>query len=190
MKLIVGLGNPGSRYEKTRHNIGFMVIDRLIADRQAVPLHKTSFEGLLFKTSDALLLKPQTFMNLSGKSVAAVQRFYKIEPEAIIVVHDDIDLPFGAVRFKRGGGHGGHNGLKSIDAAVGKAYVRVRVGVDKPGHKAQVASYVLQPFSDDEMRCLDALIDHVAKATEALITVPLAQVQTEYTLKSIEALCS
>ena len=128
--LIVGLGNPGNDYEKTRHNIGFMVIDELIARHNASKLSSSSFEGELYKFKNHLLLKPLTFMNLSGNSVVKVKNFYKIED--VVVIHDDLDLSFGALRFKKGGGHGGHNGLKSIDAMITKEYLRVRMGIGKP----------------------------------------------------------
>lgn len=189
MKLVVGLGNPGSRYEETRHNIGFKVIDKAVETYNARAISKASFYGELYKTSDLLFLKPSTYMNLSGKSVLAVKNFYKIALEDIIVVHDDIDLPFGAVRFKKGGGHGGHNGLKSIDAAIGKEYVRLRIGVDKPAHKSQVADYVLADFSPQERQCLDALVSYAAEALDALLRVPLEEVKSRYSRKSIEAMC-
>jgi PTH1 family peptidyl-tRNA hydrolase len=186
--LFVGLGNPGAKYENTRHNIGFRVIDKLVDDSNARDISKFSFEGELYRSVDALFLKPTTFMNLSGKSVIAVKNFFKIDLEDIIVIHDDIDLPFGAVRFKKGGGHGGHNGLKSIDAAVGKDYIRVRVGVDKPQYKSQVADYVLSNFSSIESSKLDMLITHCAKACEELQNVSLNDVKSFYSLKSIDAL--
>jgi PTH1 family peptidyl-tRNA hydrolase len=186
--LFVGLGNPGAKYENTRHNIGFRVIDKLVDDSNARDISKSSFEGELYRSTNALFLKPTTFMNLSGKSVIAVKNFFKIDLEDIIVIHDDIDLPFGAVRFKKGGGHGGHNGLKSIDAAVGKEYIRVRVGVDKPQYKSQVADYVLSDFSSIESSKLDMLITHCAKACEELQNVSLNDVKSFYSLKSIDAL--
>jgi PTH1 family peptidyl-tRNA hydrolase len=188
--LFVGLGNPGSQYEDTRHNIGFKVIDTLVNDFAARNISKTAFHGELHRTTSTLFLKPTTFMNLSGKSVLPVKQFFKIELEDIIVIHDDIDLPFGAVRFKRGGGHGGHNGLKSIDAMVGKEYLRVRVGVGKPERKSQVADYVLHNFSDEEMQVLPKLIEHVASACKALQREELNIVKSHYSLKSIEALLS
>lgn len=127
-------------------------------------------------------------MNLSGKSVQAVKHFFKIELDDVIVIHDDIDLPFGAVRFKRGGGHGGHNGLKSLDTHLTKEYVRVRVGVGKPEHKSQVSDYVLYDFSQDEEAYLDALMEHVSKACEVLLSETLNQVKSKFSLKSIESL--
>ncbi len=193
MTLFVGLGNPGSQYENTRHNIGFMVIDKLVDDcaingLPARDISKTSFQGKLYRSASSLFLKPTTFMNLSGKSLQTVKNFFKVELEDIIVIHDDIDLPFGAVRFKKGGGHGGHNGLRSIDSHITKEYLRVRIGVGKPEHKSQVSDYVLHDFSEDESKVLDQLIDHVAKACKVMLSEELNEVKSKYSLKSIDAL--
>lgn len=193
MTLFVGLGNPGSQYENTRHNIGFKVIDKLVDDCaiNALPtrdISKTSFHGKLCRSASSLFLKPATFMNLSGKSVQPVKHFFKVELEDVIVIHDDIDLPFGAVRFKRGGGHGGHNGLKSLDAHLTKEYLRVRVGVGKPEHRSQVSDYVLHDFSADESKVIDALIAHVVEACKLLPTQDLNEVKSKYSLKSIDGL--
>lgn len=189
MALFVGLGNPGSKYENTRHNIGFKVIDKLVSDLGARDVSKASFEGLLFKYSSHYFLKPQTFMNLSGKSVLSVKQFYKIDLDDIIVIHDDIDLPFGALRFKKGGGHGGHNGLRSIDSLLGQEYLRVRIGVGKPEHKSQVADYVLHDFVQEEEKILPLLIAHTAKACMALLDGgDVMDIKGKYSLKSIEGL--
>ena len=183
MLLIVGLGNPGIQYEDTRHNIGFKVIDKLVNDFGAIDVSKNSFYGELFKSKQILFLKPTTFMNLSGKSLIAVKNFYKIDMEDIIVVHDDIDLPFSALRFKSAGGHGGHNGLRSIDSTIGKEYIRVRMGVGKPEHKSQVADYVLHNFSQDENSILDEWIEHTASAIKELEEQELEKVKSRYSLK-------
>ena len=188
MTLFVGLGNPGSQYENTRHNIGFRVIDTLVNDASARDISKISFQGKLYRSANTFFLKPTTFMNLSGKSLLPVKQFFKIELEDIIVIHDDIDLPFGALRFKKGGGHGGHNGLRSIDVMLGKEYLRVRVGVGKPEHRSQVADYVLHNFDVDEEAQLDKLITHVAKACKVLVSDELNEVKSLYSLKSIESL--
>jgi len=193
MTLFVGLGNPGSQYEGTRHNIGFKVIDKLVDDCtiNGIPardISKNSFHGQLYRSTNSLFLKPTTYMNLSGKSVQPVKHFFKVELEDIIVIHDDIDLPFGAVRFKRGGGHGGHNGLKSIDTHLAKEYIRVRIGVGKPEHKSQVADYVLHNFSKEEEAILEPLVVHVAHACKALMTEELNSVKSHYSLKSIDGL--
>ena len=188
MTLFVGLGNPGSQYENTRHNIGFRVIDKLVDDLSARDISKTSFQGKLYRSASSLFLKPTTFMNLSGKSLQTVKNFFKVELEDIIVIHDDIDLPFGAVRFKKGGGHGGHNGLRSIDSHVTKEYLRVRVGVGKPEHKSQVSDYVLHDFNEDEKKVLDKLIDHVVQGCKVMLTEELNEVKSKYSLKSIDVL--
>ena len=186
MLLIVGLGNPGTQYENTRHNIGFKVIETLVSDFGANSISKSAFQGELFKAPNTLFLKPTTFMNLSGNSVQAVKNFYKIALEDIIVIHDDIDLPFSALRFKNGGGHGGHNGLRSIDAMVGKEYTRVRMGVGKPAHKSQVADYVLHDFSLEEDNILKGWIRHTSEAVVALKSNSLNEVKSHYSLKSFE----
>jgi len=186
--LFIGLGNPGTKYENTRHNIGFKIIDQLVSELGARDVSKASFEGILFKYSNHYFLKPTTYMNLSGKSVLAVKQFYKIDLEDIIVIHDDIDLPFGALRFKKGGGHGGHNGLKSIDTMIGQEYLRVRVGVGKPEHKSQVADYVLHDFSKEEEQHLPLLIAHTTKSCIELAKGDLTDVKGKYSLKSIEGL--
>ena len=188
MTLFVGLGNPGTQYEDTRHNIGFKVIDALVNDFGARDISKNSFHGQLYRSANSLFLKPTTYMNLSGKSAQPVKNFFKVELEDVIVIHDDIDLPFGAVRFKRGGGHGGHNGLKSLDEYIGKDYLRVRIGVGKPEHKSQVADYVLHDFSDTELTELEKLVEHVANACKKLVEQELNTVKSFYSLKSIEGL--
>jgi len=185
MKLFVGLGNPGPRYASTRHNIGWRVIDRLVSDTGARDISKSTFEGELYRHGDLFFLKPTTYMNHSGRSVQVVKQFFKIDIEDIIVIHDDIDLPFGAIRLKRGGGHGGHNGLRSIDAAIGRDYLRVRIGVGKPEYKSQVADYVLHDFTPEETEHLDALISHAAEACKALIDKPLDEVRSHYSRKGL-----
>jgi len=186
MLLIVGLGNPGTQYENTRHNIGFRVIDKLIYEFGAQNISKNSFHGELFKSSNILFLKPTTFMNLSGTSVQAVKNFYKIELENIFVVHDDIDLPFSSLRFKNGGGHGGHNGLRSIDTMIGKEYTRIRMGVDKPEYKSQVADYVLHDFSAEEEGHLSAWMNHALDAIKELRFKTLEEVKSRYSLKLLK----
>ena len=183
MLLIVGLGNPGIQYEYTRHNIGFRVIDKLVSDSGAIDVSKNSFFGKLFKSKQTLFLKPTTYMNLSGKSLLSVKNFYKIEIDGIIVIHDDIDLPFSALRFKKGGGHGGHNGLRSIDSVIGKEYKRIRMGVGKPEHKGQVVDYVLSNFSSDEENILNKYIEHTVDAIKELQIKNLDEVKSRYSLK-------
>jgi PTH1 family peptidyl-tRNA hydrolase len=181
--LIVGLGNPGPAYASTRHNVGFMVIDELCRRHNVQSVSKSSFEGELFKMGEHFLLKPMTFMNLSGRSVLAVKNFYKIND--VVVIHDDLDLPFGALRFKKGGGHGGHNGLKSTDAAITPEYVRVRMGIGKPEHKSQVADYVLHPFSVEEQKHLDGWISKAADAVERLLGSSCEEVASKCSIKAL-----
>lgn len=182
--LIVGLGNPGSAYAETRHNVGFMLIDELLRRFSHDTIKKAAFQGELFKIKDHYLLKPTTFMNLSGQSIAAVKKFYKIND--VIVVHDDLDLPFGALRFKLGGGHGGHNGLKSTDALIGKEYVRVRMGIGRPEHKGEITSFVLGKYSADQEEQLKAQISQTADAIEALWKTPSWEdVASKYSIKKV-----
>jgi PTH1 family peptidyl-tRNA hydrolase len=186
MTLIVGLGNPTKRYERTRHNAGFLAADRLIERLKPARIAKPIFKGDLFKEGDLLLLKPATYMNLSGESVLAVKTFYK--PEKIIVIHDDLDLPFGALRFKNGGSSGGHNGLKSIDALCGADYLRVRMGVGRPAREEggeSAIDFVLGRWSETEEAALGEWIDHACDAALALISDPLELVQSARTLKGV-----
>ena len=183
MHLIVGLGNIGEKYQLTRHNIGFMVIDEITKNLSTSNIQKSNFHSTLEKSAYDLYSKPTTYMNNSGMAVQAIKEYYKLEMEDIIVIHDDIDLPFGAVKFKIGGGHGGHNGLRSIDAHIGKEYIRVRIGVGKPQDKADVANYVLSNFSKDELNKLQDTIPQIIKAIEALKTEEIDQVKSKFTLK-------
>ena len=179
--LLVGLGNPGSDYENTRHNIGFMVLDAFIKRHMAVKLSSSSFKGELYKYQNHFLLKPLTYMNLSGESVVKVKNFYKIED--VVVIHDDLDLPFGTLRFKKGGGHGGHNGLKSIDANISKEYIRVRIGIGKPEHKGEVISYVLGKFSKEQLEKLPQLLEHTCDSLDFLLTHSLEDTKAKYSIK-------
>ena len=184
MFLITGLGNPGSKYELTRHNIGFLVIDEITKNLSLkTTINKSNFIAQLIKSSNSLFAKPQTFMNNSGQSIEAIASYYNIVNEDIIVIHDDIDLPFGTVKFKIGGGHGGHNGLRSLDAHIGKEYIRIRVGVGKPANKIDVANYVLSNFSKVELNTLEDIIVHIIKAIEAIKILPLVEVQSKFTMK-------
>ena len=182
--LIVGLGNPGPNYETTRHNIGFMVIDELVSRYNAQKLSSSSFKGELFKFSNHFLLKPLTFMNLSGESILAVKNFYKIEK--VVVIHDDLDLPFGTLRFKYGGGHGGHNGLKSADEKISREYIRIRMGIGKPEHKGEVASYVLSDFNGAESKHLVNWISSASDSVEFLLNNTLEEVSSKYTIKKFQ----
>lgn len=173
MRLVVGLGNPGARYARNRHNIGFMAVEA-IARRHGFPAFRSRFKGELTEGVIAgerrLLLRPQTFMNLSGESVLAAMSFYKIAPGDIAVIHDELDLRPGKVRVKRGGGSAGHNGLRSIDALIGPDYWRVRIGIGHPGIKELVHPYVLQNFTAEEMRgWVEKLVDAVAETIPFLL---------------------
>ncbi|KUP92470.1 aminoacyl-tRNA hydrolase [Tritonibacter horizontis] len=161
MKLLVGLGNPGAKYAGNRHNIGFMALDQIAADHGFSPW-KSKFqaqmsEGLL-GGEKSVLLKPQTFMNNSGQSVGEALRFFKLAPADVVVFHDELDLAPGKCRVKQGGGHAGHNGLRSIHAHIGADYGRVRLGVGHPGHKDAVAGYVLHDFPKSDQGWLDDLL--------------------------------
>ncbi|AWZ22131.1 peptidyl-tRNA hydrolase [Roseovarius sp. TM1035] len=166
MQLFVGLGNPGAKYERNRHNIGFMALDRIAEDHGFGPW-RSKFQGMVSEgTLDGartVLLKPMTFMNLSGQSVGEAVRFYKLIPADVTVFHDELDLAPGKLRCKTGGGHAGHNGLRSIHQHIGEAYARVRLGIGHPGHKDRVAQYVLQDFAKSEADWLDDLLRGIGK---------------------------
>jgi PTH1 family peptidyl-tRNA hydrolase len=172
MLLIAGLGNPGPQYAGNRHNIGFMAVDAIQKDQSFGPWTK-KFKGEISEgqigTEKVLLLKPQTFMNDSGVSVADAARFYKLEPVQIVVIHDELDLAPGKVRVKTGGGNGGHNGLRSIDAHLGKDYRRVRLGIGHPGSKERVHGHVLSDFHKSDRIWLDPLIEAVARNIGMLV---------------------
>lgn len=159
--LIVGLGNPGGNYEQTRHNAGFWFVDAM-ARQSGTFRSESKFQGDVCKISlsghDCWLLKPATFMNRSGQSVAALAGFYKIPAENILVVHDELDLPPGVARLKQGGGHGGHNGLRDIIARLGADFMRLRIGIGHPGSKEQVVDYVLQRPSLADRQQIDSAI--------------------------------
>lgn len=161
MKLWVGLGNPGAKYAMNRHNIGFMALERVAEDKGFAPW-RSKFQGSLTEGNlggeKVLLLKPETFMNLSGQSVGEAMRFYKLAPEDVTVFHDELDLAPAKLRLKTGGGHAGHNGLRSVHAHIGEAYNRVRLGIGHPGHKDRVAGFVLSDFAKADQEWLDDLM--------------------------------
>ncbi|NJM84107.1 MAG: aminoacyl-tRNA hydrolase [Tabrizicola sp.] len=171
MKLFVGLGNPGPKYAGNRHNIGFMALDRIAADHGFSPWKK-AFQGVVAEgrlgAEKIVLLKPETFMNLSGQSVRAAVDFYKLDPAAITVFHDELDLAPGKCRVKQGGGHAGHNGLRSIHAHIGEDYGRVRLGIGHPGQKDVVAAYVLHDFAKADADWLDDLLRGLSDGAAAL----------------------
>lgn len=180
MWLIVGLGNPGTKYAKNRHNAGFMAVDFILSTHSFTDESKKDFKGELYKSKNIYLLKPNTYMNLSGDSVEVVKNYYKIDN--VIVIHDEIELSPGALRFKKGGGHAGHNGLRSIDSKIGSDYFRVRVGIGKPEHKTQVADYCLNDFSKAESETMKESIANAANAALELTSSSLADIQSKYTV--------
>ncbi|MEV0245018.1 aminoacyl-tRNA hydrolase [Nocardia sp. NPDC050712] len=182
--LVVGLGNPGSEYERTRHNIGFLVADVLaerVGGRFAV--HKKSGADLLQARLDGrqvLIAKPRSFMNVSGRPVAALAKFFSVPPTEVIVVHDELDLPFGAIKLKRGGGEGGHNGLRSVSSALTtKDYLRTRIGIGRPPGRQDPADYVLKQFAVPERKEVPVIVEQAADAVELLLRVGLETAQNQ-----------
>jgi PTH1 family peptidyl-tRNA hydrolase len=191
MKIVCGLGNPGREYERHRHNIGFMVVERL-AERARAAFDRQKFEAEMAQGTlgqeKVLLLKPQTFMNLSGKSVAQAANFFKVVPADVLVVHDELDLPFGRLQLKAGGGAGGHNGLRSIHQLLGTdAFIRLRFGIGKPegpNAKERVVGHVLSGFSGEENATLDERIAAAADMAQAWVTEGLASAMNRYNRKA------
>ena len=182
--LIAGLGNPGAGYAGNRHNVGFMVVDELArrvggqfkAHRTGADLLETRLAG-----RRAVLVRPRSFMNVSGRAVAGAARFFKVPPTDVVVVHDDLDLDYGMLKLKRDGGEGGHNGLRSISASLGsRDYLRVRFGIGRPPGRGDPADYVLQDFSVMQRRELALLVDRCADAVEQLLAQGLAATQNQF----------
>jgi PTH1 family peptidyl-tRNA hydrolase len=174
IKLIVGLGNPGREYEATRHNAGFWWVDELARKHSVSFKAESKFHGQVARAAlhghEVHLLKPQTFMNVSGRAVGAVAQFYKIEPAQILVVHDELDLPPGSAKLKLGGGHGGHNGLKDIIAHLGtKEFWRMRVGIGHPGERAEVVNYVLNAPRKEEQVLIEEAMQHAQEVAPLII---------------------
>src|SRR5436305_11597955 len=195
MRLVVGLGNPGARYARNRHNIGFVIADA-VARRHGFSGYRDRFKGEVAEGTVAgerrLLLKPQTFMNDSGEAVLAAMSFYKIRPDEILVIHDELDLRPGKARVKRGGGSAGHNGLRSIDALVGADYWRLRIGIGHPGVKELVHPYVLQNFTPDEARLivmplLDAVTETIPLLVEGAPDAFMSEVARRFTPPDLDA---
>lgn len=182
--LIAGLGNPGPVYAGNRHNAGFMVADLLaerIGDRFRRDRSRAAAATGRLAGTPVTLVKPRSFMNRSGGPVAALRNFYKIPPERVLVIHDELDIPFGAIRLKQGGGDNGHNGLRSVTAALGtRDYYRVRVGIGRPTGRMDPADFVLHDFSAAERRQLPVLLARCADAVEALLRRGLAAAQNEF----------
>lgn len=190
MKLIVGLGNPGTKYARNRHNIGFMAVDRMAADH-GFPAWKAKHRGSVtegrFGSARAVLLRPETFMNKSGDSIVAAMQFYRLEPKDVIVLHDELDLAPGKVKFKMGGGHAGHNGLRSIHAHLGPDYGRVRLGIGHPGHKDRVAGYVLHDFAKTDAEWLDDVMRGVSDGAPYLSAGDAAKFMNAVSLRTAPA---
>jgi peptidyl-tRNA hydrolase, PTH1 family len=184
MKLIVGLGNPGRQYEHTRHNIGFEVVD-VLSHQLGIPLDQSKLKGLygmgFYKGEKVLLLKPLTYMNLSGESIRAVMDYYQIDIENMLVIYDDLDLPVGKIRLRQKGSAGGHNGIKSTIAHLGtQQFNRVRIGIDRPTINMPIPDYVLGKFHKEEQIGVQEAVDKSAKACVAWIYQPFLQVMNEF----------
>ena len=187
-KLIVGLGNPGPQYSWTRHNAGFMVLDRF-CQSAGIAVTRKNFTGLYgegsFQGERLLLLKPQTFMNISGRSVAQALNFHKLSLQDIIVIHDDLDIPFGRVKLKEGGGHAGHNGLRSLLQETGSGeFLRLRLGIGRPLHE-DAADYVLSNYSREELALLPRLLDGAVDLLRMIITDGVSKAMTLYNGKDL-----
>ncbi|GAA5109427.1 aminoacyl-tRNA hydrolase [Bartonella jaculi] len=172
MWLIAGLGNPGSQYQNNRHNIGFMAVDAIYQFFSFSPWSKkfqAEISNGLINGEKTLLIKPQTFMNLSGQAIGEALRFYKLDLKNLIIIYDELDLPLGKVRIKIGGGSNGHNGIKSIDAHCGTNYYRIRLGIGHPGSKELVHQHVLGNFTKSDQECLPPLLEAIAKNIALLI---------------------
>ncbi|MDD3249596.1 MAG: aminoacyl-tRNA hydrolase [Smithellaceae bacterium] len=189
---VIGLGNPGKRYESTRHNIGFMVVEKL-ASRWKIELKHKSFKALWGKGAidgkNVLLAQPQTFMNLSGTAVRQLQSFFKTDISNLIVIHDDLDLPFGSIRMKAGGGTAGHKGLLSIESNLGTSgFMRVRLGIGKPVDKFRIEGYVLEPFRKEEHEVLPDVISQAADACAEIVLNGLQKATGKYQTKNMNFL--
>ncbi|MBI4743067.1 MAG: aminoacyl-tRNA hydrolase [Betaproteobacteria bacterium] len=185
-RLIVGLGNPGAEYEDNRHNLGFWFIDRLARELKAVLAPQSKFFGRIGRCDELWLLQPTTFMNRSGQAVAALAHFYKIVAEEILVVHDELDLSPGGIRLKQGGGNGGHNGLKDIQAQLSTPnFWRLRLGIGHPGERAEVINYVLKAPRREEQESIDRALDRCLLAAPKLIAGDYAGAQRQLHVKTV-----
>lgn len=188
VQLIVGLGNPGDKYEQTRHNAGFWFVDEIARQYGVEFRPETKFLGHAARVQsnglDFWLLKPTTFMNRSGQSIQALAKFYKIPVESILVVHDELDLPPGVAKLKVGGGHGGHNGLRDTIAAMGKEFMRLRLGVGHPGHKDMVVDYVLKSPSKTDRQLIDDASYEATRVISDLVKGDLAKAMQDLHTKS------
>ena len=184
MRLVVGLGNPGREYDDTRHNIGFRVVD-VVADRIRTSVDDKKFKALVGRgrlgDDSALLMKPQKYMNLSGESVGPAVGFFKASTDDVIVIHDDLDLPLGRLKLKRGGGHGGHNGLRSlIKHLPDDRFIRVRIGIGRPPPEWDTADYVLSKFRREEWADVDRVVAHAADSIEAICRDGISKAMAQF----------
>ncbi|MBO8164875.1 MAG: aminoacyl-tRNA hydrolase [Brevibacillus sp.] len=184
MKVIIGLGNPGKKYEETRHNIGFMTIDK-ISDKWSIPVQQNKFRALVgdgrIHNERVLLVKPLTYMNLSGESVGELLSFYKLSAEDILVIYDDLDLPVGKIRLRVKGSAGGHNGIKSIIQHVGtQEFKRIKIGIGRPEAKERTRDYVLETFSQAERPLITQAVEEAAEAAAMWTGAPFLQVMNRY----------
>jgi peptidyl-tRNA hydrolase, PTH1 family len=182
--VVAGLGNPDERYRRSRHNLGFMALDRL-AQRHGVRLDerrsKAHLGRCVIEGQAVMLVEPQTFMNLSGEAVAPILGYFRIEPARLIVIHDELDLAAGTLRIKRGGGHAGNNGVRSIIEALGTGdFVRIRIGVGRPPQGRDAIGYVLQPMTREEMAAFDPVIERAADAAEAIVEVGVERAMSNF----------
>jgi PTH1 family peptidyl-tRNA hydrolase len=190
MQLIVGLGNPGGKYQYTRHNIGYMAIDNIVSVQQDYKIKK-KFNSIIYETiidnNRIILIKPETYMNNSGDAVSQIANFYKIDSKNILVLHDELDIPFGKIRIKSGGGNAGHNGLKSISKKIDNNYTRVRLGIGHPGNKERVNGHVMGNFTGSEKQKLNQILNYLTnniheilnKKESFIINFELVEVQNQ-----------
>lgn len=190
MQLIVGLGNPGEKYQYTRHNIGYMAIDNIVSAQQDYKIKK-KFNSIIYETiidkNRIILIKPETYMNNSGDAVFQIANFYKIDSKNILVLHDELDIPFGKIRIKSGGGNAGHNGLKSISNKIDNNYTRVRLGIGHPGNKERVNGHVMGNFTGSEKEKLNQILNYLTnniyeilnKKESFIINFELVEVQNQ-----------
>jgi peptidyl-tRNA hydrolase, PTH1 family len=184
MKLIIGLGNPGKQYEQTRHNVGFMVIDKL-SKELSIPLDRHKFNGIYgighISGEKIILLKPLTYMNLSGECIRPLMDYYEINDDEIVVIYDDLDLPVGKIRLRAKGSAGGHNGIKSmISHLASQEFNRIRVGVDRPNNGMKISDYVLGQFTKEEEQGIQEAIDRSVNACEKWLSTSFIQVMNEF----------
>ncbi|HBZ82535.1 MULTISPECIES: aminoacyl-tRNA hydrolase [Brevibacillus] len=184
MKVIIGLGNPGKKYEDTRHNAGFMAIDK-ISDKWGIPVTQNKFRALVgegrVEGEKVLLVKPQTYMNLSGESVAEILKFYKLIPDDLVVIFDDLDLPTGQLRLREKGSAGGHNGIKSMIQHLGtQEFKRIKVGISRPEPGRSVSDYVLQSFPAAERTLIQEAVEHAADAAAMWTREPFIKVMNQF----------